>query len=105
MIVNEEHIRPAREKIEQDRVDEVIKTLPTTSAVYNMYKQLCSMVETDYLTHRRITNLIAELDMLSILHTIAVSNERCCWTKEITLSVYSGKLKAMLEGLPAEGPG
>ena len=81
----EEHVRQAREKIEQDRVEEVIKTLPTqsklvlysivlleeqgtrnitTSAVYNMYKQLCPLVETDYLTHRRITDLIAELDML-----------------------------------------
>ncbi len=93
-VVTEDHVRSAREKIEQDRVEEVIKTLPTqsklvlysivlleeqgtrnitTSAVYNMYKQLCPMVETDYLTHRRITDLIAELDMLGILHTIVVS--------------------------------
>ena len=69
-IVAEDHVRSAREKIEQDRVEEVIKTLPTqsklvlygivlleeqgtrnitTSAVYNMYKQLCPLVETDYL--------------------------------------------------------
>ncbi|MGB7571507.1 MAG: ORC1-type DNA replication protein [Methanothrix sp.] len=117
-VVSEEHVRAAREKIEQDRVEEVIKTLPTqsklvlysivlleeqgvrnitTSAVYNMYKQLCPMVETDYLTHRRITDLIAELDMLGILHTIVVSKGRYGRTKEITLSVYSGKLKATLQ--------
>ena len=117
-VVTESHVRLAREKIEQDRVDEVIKTLPTqsklvlysivlleeqgtrnitTSAVYNMYKQLCPMVETDYLTHRRITDLIAELDMLGILHTIVVSKGRYGRTKEITLSVYSGKLKSILQ--------
>ncbi|MFZ3147430.1 MAG: ORC1-type DNA replication protein [Methanothrix sp.] len=117
-IVSEEHVRSAREKIEQDRVEEVIKTLPTqsklvlysivlleeqgtrnitTSVVYNMYKQLCPLVETDYLTHRRITDLIAELDMLGILHTIVISKGRYGRTKEITLSVYSGKLKATLQ--------
>ncbi|MCX6678495.1 MAG: ORC1-type DNA replication protein [Methanothrix sp.] len=118
VVVSEDHVRSAREKIEQDRVEEVIKTLPTqsklvlysivlleeqgtrnitTSAVYNMYKQLCPLVETDYLTHRRITDLIAELDMLGILHTIVISKGRYGRTKEITLSVYSGKLKATLQ--------
>jgi cell division control protein 6 len=117
-IVAEDHVRSAREKIEQDRVEEVIKTLPTqsklvlysivlleeqgtrnitTSAVYNMYKQLCPLVETDFLTHRRITDLIAELDMLGILHTIVISKGRYGRTKEITLSVYSSKLKATLQ--------
>jgi len=117
-IVAEEHVRSAREKIEQDRVEEVIKTLPTqsklvlysivlleeqgtrnitTSAVYNMYKQLCPLVETDYLTHRRITDLIAELDMMGILHTVVISKGRYGRTKEITLSVYPGKLKATLQ--------
>jgi cell division control protein 6 len=116
-VVDESHVRQAREKIEQDRVEEVIKTLPTqsklvlygiilleeqgarnitTSAVYNIYKQLCPLVETDFLTHRRITDLIAELDMLGILHTIVISKGRYGRTKEITLSVYSGKLKGIL---------
>jgi cell division control protein 6 len=62
-----------------------------------MYKQLCPLVETDFLTHRRITDLIAELDMLGILHTIVISKGRYGRTKEITLSVYSGKLKATLQ--------
>jgi len=118
VVVSEEHVRAARDKIEQDRVEEVIKTLPTqsklvlysivlleeqgvrnitTSVVYNMYKQLCPLVETDYLTHRRITDLIAELDMLGILHTVVISKGRYGRTKEITLSVYSGKLKATLQ--------
>ncbi len=116
-VVLEDHVRSARDKMEQDRVDEVTKTLPTqsklvlfsiilleeqgirnitTSIVYNMYKQLCPMVETDSLTHRRITDLIAELDMLGILRTVVVSKGRYGRTKEIALSVYPGKLKSTL---------
>ncbi len=116
-VVLESHVRSARERIELDRVEEVVKTLPTqsklvlysivlleeqgtrnitTSAVYNMYKQLCPMVDTDYLTHRRITDLIAELDMLGILHTVVISKGRYGRTKEITLSIYPSKLKVTL---------
>ncbi|MCJ7444076.1 MAG: ORC1-type DNA replication protein [Methanotrichaceae archaeon] len=117
VIVTEDHVKSARDKIEQDRVEEVIKTLPTqsklvlygiilldelgtrnitTSVVYNMYKQLCPMADTDYLTHRRITDLIAELDMLGILHTVVISKGRYGRTKEITLSVFPRKLKSIL---------
>ncbi len=116
-MITEEHVRAARDKIEQDRVEAVVKTLPTqsklvlysivlleeqaarnitTSAVYGMYKQLCPLVETDSLTHRRITDLIAELDMLGILHTVVISKGRYGRTKEISLSVYPAKLKSIL---------
>jgi len=115
--ITEEHVKAARDKIEQDRVEEVIKTLPTqsklvlysillleeqaarnitTSAVYGMYKQLCPLVEADSLTHRRITDLIAELDMLGILHTVVISKGRYGRTKEISLSVHPPKLKSIL---------
>ncbi|MCX8207183.1 MAG: ORC1-type DNA replication protein [Methanothrix sp.] len=116
-MITEEHVKAARDKIEQDRVEEVIKTLPTqsklvlysillleeqaarnitTSAVYGMYKQLCPLVEADSLTHRRITDLIAELDMLGILHTVVISKGRYGRTKEISLSVHPTKLKSIL---------
>ncbi|MDD1752816.1 MAG: ORC1-type DNA replication protein [Methanotrichaceae archaeon] len=116
-VVAEAHVKSARDKMEQDRVEEVTKTLPTqsklvlysiilleeqgsrnitTSIVYNTYKQLCPIVETDFLTHRRITDLIAELDMLGILRTVVVSKGRYGRTKEITLSVYPGELKSTL---------
>jgi ORC complex protein Cdc6/Orc1 len=116
-MITEEHVKAARDKIEQDRVEEVIKTLPTqsklvlysillleeqaarnitTSAVYGMYKQLCPLVEVESLTHRRITDLIAELDMLGILHTVVISKGRYGRTKEISLSVHPPKLKSIL---------
>jgi len=116
-MVTEEHVKSARAKIERDRVREVVTTLPTqsklvlysvvlleeqgirnvtTGSVYGMYKQLCPMVDMDYLTHRRIADLIAELDMLGIIHTVVVSKGRYGRTKEITLSVPLNKLKAMI---------
>jgi len=115
--VTEVHVRSARAKIERDRVKEVVTTLPTqsklvlysvlvleeqgarnvtTGTVYNMYKQLCPLVDMDYLTHRRIADLIAELDMLGIIHTVVVSKGRYGRTKEITLSVSLDKLKVMI---------
>jgi len=117
MMVTEEQVRLARERIEQDRVREVVMTLPTqsklvlhsvilledqgtrsitTGSVYNMYKQLCPLVDMDYLTHRRIADLIAELDMLGIIHTIVISKGRYGRTKEITLSVPQEKLRSIL---------
>ncbi len=117
MLVTEEQVRLARERIEQDRVREVVMTLPTqsklvlhsvilledqgtrsitTGSVYNMYKQLCPLVDMDYLTHRRIADLIAELDMLGIIHTIVISKGRYGRTKEITLSVSQEKLRSIL---------
>ncbi|HII07351.1 MAG TPA: ORC1-type DNA replication protein [Methanotrichaceae archaeon] len=115
--VTEDHVRSARAKIERDRVREVVMTLPTqsklvlysvllleeqgiknvtTGGVYGMYKQLCPLVDLDYLTHRRIADLIAELDMLGIIHTVVVSKGRYGRTKEISLSISLAKLKAMI---------
>jgi len=115
--VTEDHVRSARAKIERDRVREVVMTLPTqsklvlysvllleeqgvknvtTGAVYGMYKHLCPLVDLDYLTHRRIADLIAELDMLGIIHTVVVSKGRYGRTKEISLSIPLAKLKAMI---------
>jgi cell division control protein 6 len=107
--VREEHVRKAREKIEQDRITEVVRTLPTqsklvlysivlldrgtpgkelnTGDVYNVYRRLCRMIDADVLTQRRVTDLISELDMLGIVNATVVSKGRYGRTKEISLSV------------------
>ncbi len=107
-IVGEEHVRRAQDKIELDRIVEVVRTLPTqsklslysvlllrdngyknvtTGEVYNVYRQLCTEVDMDILTQRRVTDLISELDMLGILNAVVVSKGRYGRTKEIVLSV------------------
>ncbi|PQV42303.1 MULTISPECIES: ORC1-type DNA replication protein [Methanohalophilus] len=116
-IIEEEHVRQAQEKIEVDRIVEVIRTLPTqsklalysvmllrnnghrnvtTGEVYNVYRQLCRNVDTDILTQRRVTDLISELDMLGILNAIVVSKGRYGRTKEIILSVPVESTKKVL---------
>ena len=106
--VEERHVRQAQEKIELDRVVEVVRTLPTqskivlyatillekngarnvnTGEVFNVYKQLCAHTEADILTQRRVTALISELDMLGIVNAVVVSKGRYGRTKEISLSV------------------
>ena len=106
--VEERHVRQAQEKIELDRVVEVVRTLPTqskivlyatillekngarkvnTGEVFNVYKQLCAHTESDILTQRRVTDLISELDMLGIVNAVVVSKGRYGRTKEISLSV------------------
>jgi cell division control protein 6 len=108
-VVREEHVRKAREKIEIDRITEVVRTLPTqsklvlysivlldrgtpgkelnTGDVYNVYRRLCRMIDADVLTQRRVTDLISELDMLGIVNATVVSKGRYGRTKEISLSV------------------
>jgi cell division control protein 6 len=107
-LVDEVHVRKAQDKIELDRVVEVVRTLPTqsklvlfstillekngvhsinTGEVYNIYKRLCEEIDADVLTQRRVTDLISELDMLGIVNAVVVSKGRYGRTKEISLSV------------------
>ncbi|WP_135807203.1 Cdc6/Cdc18 family protein [Halorussus marinus] len=115
--VTETHVRKAQEKIELDRVVEVVRTLPTqsklvlfsiislekngvhninTGEVYNIYKRLCEEIDADVLTQRRVTDLISELDMLGIVNAVVVSKGRYGRTKEISLSVPIDETEAVL---------
>ncbi len=118
-MVAEAHVRQAQEKIEVDRIIEVIRTLPTqsklvlysmiildesgaknatTGEVFNVYRRLCKQIGSDELTQRRVTDLISELDMLGIINAIVVSKGRYGRTKEITLSVpLDGTRSVLLE--------
>jgi cell division control protein 6 len=115
--IEEEHVRKAQDKIELDRVVEVVRTLPTqsklvlfaiillqkngvhtinTGEVYNIYKRLCEEIDADVLTQRRVTDLISELDMLGIVNAAVVSKGRYGRTKEISLSVPIEETEAVL---------
>jgi len=115
--VEESHVRQAQDKIELDRVVEVVRTLPTqskivlfaiillekngvhninTGEVYNIYKRLCEEIDADVLTQRRVTDLISELDMLGIVNAVVVSKGRYGRTKEISLSVPVEETEAVL---------
>ena len=89
--VQEIHVKQAQEKIETDRIIEVVRTLPsqsklvllsvvlldhnvdgslTTGEAYNTYKQMCRIIGIEVLTQRRVTDLISESSaLLSSLYT------------------------------------
>ncbi|VVB55748.1 ORC1-type DNA replication protein [uncultured archaeon] len=115
--VLEAHVKQAQEKIEIDRIVEVVRTLPsqsklvllsvvllgyngdsnlTTGEAYNIYKQMCRLIGIEILTQRRVTDLISELDMMCILNATVVSKGRYGRTKEISLSVPSESTKRVL---------
>jgi len=115
--VMEAHVKQAQDKIEVDRIVEVVRTLPsqsklvllsvvllgfngdsnlTTGEAYNIYKQMCRTIGIEILTQRRVTDLISELDMMGILNATVVSKGRYGRTKEISLSVPSESTKRVL---------
>ena len=115
--VQEAHVRKAQEKIELDRVVEVVRTLPqqskivlfaiisleradvhaiNTGEVFNVYKRVCEEIGADVLTQRRVTDLISELDMLGIVNAVVVSKGRYGRTKEISLSVPVAETEAVV---------
>jgi cell division control protein 6 len=104
----EQHVRLAQQKIEHDRVSEVLKSLPAhskillvsafllsnnlpagaiTGDVYEVYHELCSHSDLEPLTQRRVSGLINELDVLGILNARVVSFGRYGRTKKIRIGV------------------
>ena len=106
--VAEQHVRQAQQKIEHDRVSEVLKSLPAhskillvgayllsnhlssgaiTGDVYEVYHELCGVSDLEPLTQRRVSGLINELDVMGILNARVVSFGRYGRTKKIRIGV------------------
>ena len=104
IVLDEQDVRDAHDKLELDRVIEVVKTLPTQSKtvllaciyvynspkentmnnIYFMYSIICKAIEIDTLTQRRVTDLLAELNQLGIIDGINVYQGRYGRKKIIT---------------------
>lgn len=112
------HVRQAFQKIEQDKMLEVIRTLPTqsklvlysvilldeqgarkiiTGDVYNVYRTLSRQSGLDILTQRRVSDLINELDMMGIINARIISKGRYGRTKEIVLNVQPLQARAAIQ--------
>jgi len=106
--VNLSHVDEAEEKIDKDRMIEIVKTQPKqfqatlyslflleerslqqtfTGDVYDVYKDLCRNIDLRPLTQRRVSDIIAELDMLGILNARVVSKGRYGRTRELNITV------------------
>ncbi|RJQ17959.1 ORC1-type DNA replication protein [Candidatus Woesearchaeota archaeon] len=109
----------AQEKIEKDRFVDVVFTQPKqfqavlysiimmekdsaffTGDVYDIYKKICQKANLRPLTQRRVSDVIAELDMLGIINARVISKGRYGRTREIGLSLpteIEPKIKQILE--------
>ncbi len=118
--VNLPHIDEAESKIEKDRVLDIVSTQPKqfqaalfsiisiyskrkefifTGEIYELYKKLCAKIGLIPLTQRRLSDIIAELDMLGIITARVISKGRYGRTREIALAIplaTIGKINSIL---------
>ena len=117
--VTEIHVKSAQKKIDVDTLNDCVKTLPlqskavlysmlmladinkqtfTTGEVMQVYREVAPLLNLDILTHRRIADLIADLNTLGIINSRTVSRGRYGRTKEMSFSPGTGGIKkAILE--------
>ncbi|MEM3526163.1 MAG: ORC1-type DNA replication protein [Candidatus Jordarchaeaceae archaeon] len=116
--ITQEHVKMAQEILETDRVSEVLSSLPiqsklvlysiylldknkspkiTTGMVYDVYSDLCKIVNLEVLGERRVSGLIAELDMLGIIVAKLKSEGRYGMTKQIKINVPVEQVRMILE--------
>ncbi|MEK6875408.1 MAG: orc1/cdc6 family replication initiation protein [Nanoarchaeota archaeon] len=105
------HIDEANNKIERDKILDVIQSEPKqfqlvlfsiielsekqknepthifTGDVYNFYQELCKKNKYDVLTQRRVSDIIQEFDMLGIINVRVISKGRGGRTREIKLAI------------------
>lgn len=102
------HIDDAEEKIERDRLVDIVTTQPKqhqatlfsilslsnkessiifTGEVYEIYKNICKETGLRPLTQRRVSDVIGELDMLGIINAKVISKGRYGRTREISLAI------------------
>lgn len=103
------HIDEANNKIEKDKILDIIRTEPKqfqfvlysiinlseknkgepifTGDVYNTYHNICLQNKCEVLTQRRVSDIIQEFDMLGIINVRVVSKGRGGRTREIRLAI------------------
>ncbi len=74
-----------------------------TGAVYNKYQELCLQCKFESLTQRRVSDIIAEFDMLGLINVDVVSRGRQGRTREIKLMmpepIQTRAREMLIEGL------
>jgi archaeal cell division control protein 6 len=113
------YIDEANEKIEKDKILDVIKTEPKqfqlvlnsiiqlsekdpqhhlfTGEVYNFYRELCIKNKLEILTQRRVSDIIQEFDMLGIITVNVISKGRGGRMREIKLAISKDIIEKVKE--------
>lgn len=104
-----EHIDEAEEKLEKEKVFDIIRTQPKqfqavlfsilsarnknqqiyTGGIYEFYKKLCFRIGLRPLTQRRVSDIIGEFEIIGVINTRTISKGRYGRTREVTLSIPS----------------
>jgi len=116
-----EHIDEAEEKIDRDRIVDIVTTQPKqyhlvlysiislqpsrnnnlfTGEVYEVYKSICSKSNVTVLTQRRVSDIISEFDMLGIVNAKVISKGRYGRTRDISVEIPENtlpRIKQILE--------
>ncbi len=119
-IIKINHLDEAEKKIERDRIINSVvgqpkqfqgvlysviliaqqKNIFFTGEIYDIYKKICQQVRFSVLTQRRVSDIVAELDMLGLINAKIISKGRYGRTREISLAISEDiliKLRELLE--------
>ena len=118
--IDDNCIKRASDKMEVDRVDEAIRSLPVqnkaillavsrfdggtnTGELYLAYSSLCKKLGLEVLTQRRLSGILGDLDLLGLVEASVVSKGRRGRTKKIQLLIGKDTLEKTLSEDPAFG--
>jgi cell division control protein 6 len=114
------YVDEAENKIERDKVFDVVASQPKqfqtviyaillsnkdgmkdilTGEIYSEYKNICDKIGLRPLTQRRVSDILAEFDMLGIINAKVMSKGRYGRTREISLAIPEQTKKNLLKML------
>jgi archaeal cell division control protein 6 len=111
--VTEDCLRRASERVESSRVEDALRSLPiqnklimltaskfpngtNTGDLYLAYEGLARHLGIEALTQRRVSGILAELDLLGLLEAAVVSKGRRGRTKRIRLMIHADLLDRVM---------
>jgi len=111
--VSEDCIRKASERVESNRIEDALRSLPiqnklilltasrfpkgtNTGDLYLAYEVLSRRLGIESLTQRRVSGILAELDLLGLVEAAVVSKGRRGRTKRIALRIQTDVLSKVI---------
>ena len=112
------HIDEANNKIERDKIIDVVRSEPKqfqyvlysiiklseepnklffTGDIYDFYQKLCQKNKSEILTQRRVSDILQEFDMLGIINVRVISKGRGGRMREIKLAISNDILSKVKE--------
>jgi len=115
--IDDSCVRKASDKMETDRVEEAVRSLPVhnkaillavsrfnggtnTGELYIAYSSLCRRIGIETLTQRRMSGILGDLDLLGLVEASVVSKGRRGRTKKIRLLIGKDALEKTISEDP-----